>query len=90
MEMGDTDIVRFTVDGELRQFWISPKNLNLEEILRGSENAWYNEHKVYTHSIGYIVLDALSGKFENWEWMNNNIYFGEGWYRDFIYDFETH
>lgn len=90
MEMGDTDIVRFTVDGELRQFWISPKNLNLEEILRGSENAWYNEHKVYTHSIGYIVADARSGKFENWEWMNNNIYFGEGMYRDFIYDFKAH
>jgi uncharacterized membrane protein (UPF0182 family) len=89
MEMGDTDIVRFTVDGELRQFWISPKNLNLEEILRGSENAWYNEHKVYTHSIGYIVADALTGKFENTEWMNNNIYFGEGFYRDFIYDFRT-
>lgn len=90
MEMGDTDIVRFTVDGELRQFWISPKNLNLEEILRGSENAWYNEHKVYTHSIGYIVADALTGKFENWQWMNNNIYFGEGVYRDFIYDFQAH
>ena len=90
MEMGDTDIVRFTTNGELTQYWISPKNLNLEEILRGSENAWYNEHKVYTHSIGYIVADASTGKFENWEWMNNNIYFGEGSYRDFIYDFETH
>ena len=90
MEMGDTDIVRFTVDGELRQFWISPKNLNLEEILEGSENAWYNEHKVYTHSVGYIVADALTGKFENWEWTDKNIYFGEGRYRDFIYDFKTH
>ncbi len=90
MEMGDTDIVRFTVDGELRQFWISPKNLNLEEILEGSENAWYNEHKVYTHSVGYIMADALTGKFENRDWMNNNIYFGEGVYRDFIYDFRTH
>ncbi len=90
MEMGDTDIVRFTVDGELRQFWISPKNLNLEEILEGSENAWYNEHKVYTHSVGYIVADALTGKFENWEWTDRNIYFGEGRYRDFIYDFKTH
>ncbi|KYK34770.1 MAG: UPF0182 family protein [Theionarchaea archaeon] len=90
MEMGDTDIVRFTVDGELKQFWISPKNLYLEEILRGSENAWYNEHKVYTHSVGYIVADALTGKFENWEWTNNNIYFGEGMYRDFIYDFKPH
>ncbi len=89
MEMGDTDIVRFTVDGELRQFWISPKNLNLEEILEGSENAWYNEHKVYTHSVGYIVADALTGKFESRKWMNNNIYFGEGFYRDFIYDFRT-
>ncbi len=89
MEMGDTDIVRFTTNDELKQFWISPKNLNLEEILRGSENAWYNEHKVYTHSVGYIVADALTGKFENFDWMNNNIYFGEGWYRDFIYDFRT-
>ncbi|MBU7010624.1 MAG: UPF0182 family protein [Theionarchaea archaeon] len=90
MEMGDTDIVRFTVDGELHQFWISPKNLNLEEILEGSENAWYNERKVYTHSVGYIMADALTGKFENWPWTGNNIYFGEGVYRDFIYDFETH
>ncbi|MBU7031075.1 MAG: UPF0182 family protein, partial [Theionarchaea archaeon] len=89
MEMGDTDIVRFTENGELRQFWISPKNLNLDEILEGSENAWYNEHKVYTHSVGYIVADALTGKFETWDWTNNNIYFGEGRYRDFIYDFET-
>ena len=89
MQMGDTDIVRFTQDGELKQFWISPKNLNLEEILEGSENAWYNEHKVYTHSVGYIVVDALTGKFETWDWTNNNIYFGEGRYRDFIYDFEN-
>ncbi len=89
MEIGDTDIVRFTVDGELKQFWISPKNLNLEEIVEGSENAWYNEHKVYTHSVGYIIMDALTGKFENWEWTNKPIYFGEGWYRDFIYDFRT-
>ncbi|MBU7043429.1 MAG: UPF0182 family protein [Theionarchaea archaeon] len=89
MEMGDTDIVRFSQDGELRQFWISPKNLNLDEILQGSENAWYNEHKVYTHSIGYIMVDALTGKFETREWTNNNIYFGEGRYRDFIYDFEN-
>jgi hypothetical protein len=88
MEMGDTDIVRFSQDGELRQFWISPKNLNLEEILEGSENAWYNEHKVYTHSVGYIMVDALTGKFETREWTNNNIYFGEGKYRDFIYDFQ--
>jgi hypothetical protein len=90
MEMGDTDIVRFPIDGKLQQFWISPKNLNLEEILEGSENAWYNERKVYTHSVGYIVADALTGKFENWEWTDNNIYFGEGFYRDFIYDFSTH
>lgn len=90
MEMGDTDIVRFSIDGELRQFWISPKNLNLEEILEGSENAWYNEHKVYTHSVGYIVADAMTGKFENWDWTANSIYFGEGGYRNFIYDFRTH
>lgn len=88
MEMGDTDIVRLKKDGEIRQFWISPKNLNLEEILEGSENAWYNEHKVYTHSVGFIVADANTGKFETWDWTDNNIYFGEGEYRDFIYDYE--
>jgi hypothetical protein len=90
MEMGDTDIVRFTVDNSLRQFWVSPKNLNLEEIIEGSENAWYNQHKVYTHSVGYIVADAQTGKFETMPWTDKNIYFGEGVYRDFIYDFQGH
>ncbi|MBU6998626.1 MAG: UPF0182 family protein [Theionarchaea archaeon] len=90
MEMGDTDIVRFTVDNSLRQFWVSPKNLNLEEIIEGSENAWYNQHKVYTHSVGYIIADAHTGKFETMPWTDKNIYFGEGVYRDFIYDFQGH
>jgi len=88
LEMGDTDVIRLTEDGPLRQYWFTPKNLNLEEILVGSENAWYNEHKVYTNSIGYVGIEALTGSFVNWPWLNNNIYFGEGEYRGFIYDYE--
>lgn len=88
LQMGDTDIIRLTEEGPLKQYWFTPKNLNLEEILSGSENAWYNEHKVYTHSIGFVGIDALTGSFVNWPWLNNDIYFGEGPYRGFIYDYE--
>lgn len=89
LQMGDTDIVRFVgPDEKLHLYWISPRNLNLEEIIEGSKNAWFNEHKSYTHSTGYIIADAHTGEFVPFSWGNDPIYFGEGPYRNFVYDFE--
>ena len=53
----DTDVDRYTIDGQLRQVLLSPRELDLAQ-LGDARSRWTNPHLVYTHGYGLVLAEA--------------------------------
>lgn len=49
-----TDVDRYSIDGQMRQILISPRELDLTQI----SNGWINTHFIYTHGYGVVMAEA--------------------------------
>jgi uncharacterized membrane protein (UPF0182 family) len=45
---------RYTFDGDLRQVYISTREIEFNALPEGSQS-WVNEHLVYTHGMGFVM-----------------------------------
>ena len=50
----DTDVDRYTFQGEMRQVLISPRELDLTQL----GDRWINTHFIYTHGYGVVMAEA--------------------------------
>jgi len=50
----DTDVDRYTIDGQLRQVLLSPRELDIRQ-LPDARTRWINPHFVYTHGYGMVM-----------------------------------
>ncbi|HEY1950852.1 MAG TPA: UPF0182 family protein [Bryobacteraceae bacterium] len=53
----DTDVDRYTIDGELRQVLLAPRELDIRQ-LGDARNRWINPHLIYTHGYGVVMAEA--------------------------------
>ena len=53
----DTDVDRYTIDGQLRQVLLSPRELDIRQ-LPDARTRWINPHFVYTHGYGMVMAEA--------------------------------
>jgi hypothetical protein len=53
----DTDIDRYTIDGQLRQVLLAPRELDIRQ-LGDARNRWINPHLIYTHGYGVVMAEA--------------------------------
>lgn len=51
----DVDIDRYYIDGEYRQVFISPRELDLNRLSDDARSSWINRHLRYTHGNGVVV-----------------------------------
>lgn len=49
----DVDVDRYTIDGELRQVMVSPREIDITNL--GSADTWQNRRLFYTHGYGAVV-----------------------------------
>jgi uncharacterized membrane protein (UPF0182 family) len=54
----DTDIDRYTIDGQLRQVLVSPRELDIRELPEAARSSWPNRHFIYTHGYGMVLAEA--------------------------------
>jgi uncharacterized membrane protein (UPF0182 family) len=50
----DTDVDRYTIQNEMRQVLISPRELDLTQL----GDRWINTHFIYTHGYGVVMAEA--------------------------------
>ena len=53
----DTDVDRYTIDGQLRQVLLAPRELDVRQ-LAGAQTRWINSHLTYTHGYGLVLAEA--------------------------------
>ncbi len=53
----DTDVDRYTIDGEMRQVLVAPRELDIRQ-LGEARNRWINPHFIYTHGYGMVMAEA--------------------------------
>jgi uncharacterized protein len=53
----DSDVDRYTLNGELRQLLIAPREIDIRQ-LSGSGVGWINTQFFYTHGYGVVVAEA--------------------------------
>jgi uncharacterized membrane protein (UPF0182 family) len=53
----DTDVDRYTIDGQYRQIMLSPRELDITQ-LPGDQTSWINPHFVYTHGYGLVLAEV--------------------------------
>ena len=53
----DTDVDRYTIDGQYRQVLLSPRELDITQ-LSGSQQSWINPHFIYTHGYGLVLAEV--------------------------------
>jgi len=53
----DTDVDRYTIDGQYRQILLSPRELDITQ-LPGDQASWINPHFVYTHGYGLVLAEV--------------------------------
>ena len=53
----DTDVDRYTINNQLRQVMISPRELDLTQ-LGDARSTWINPHFIYTHGYGVVMAEA--------------------------------
>ena len=53
----DTDVDRYTIQGNLRQMMISPREIDLTQ-LGDARSTWINPHFIYTHGYGVVMAEA--------------------------------
>jgi uncharacterized membrane protein (UPF0182 family) len=53
----DTDVDRYTIDGQLRQVLLTPRELDIR-LLPDARTRWINPHFIYTHGYGMVMAEA--------------------------------
>lgn len=53
----DTDVDRYTIDGQLRQILVAPRELDIRQ-LGAAAGRWINTHLMYTHGYGIVMAEA--------------------------------
>jgi uncharacterized membrane protein (UPF0182 family) len=53
----DTDVDRYTIDGNLRQVMVTPRELDIRQLPDARAN-WINGHFIYTHGYGLVMAEA--------------------------------
>jgi len=53
----DTDVERYTINGQLRQVMLSPREIDLSQ-LGDARSRWINPHFIYTHGYGVVMAEA--------------------------------
>ena len=53
----DTDVDRYTIENELRQVLVSPRELELNTLGEAGQN-WINSHFIYTHGYGIVMAES--------------------------------
>lgn len=53
----DTDVDRYTIDGNLRLTLLAPRELDLAQ-LGDAQNSWINTNVTYTHGYGLVLAEA--------------------------------
>jgi hypothetical protein len=53
----DTDVDRYTIDGQTRQVMISPRELDTRQLGEAG-GRWINPHLIYTHGYGVVMAEA--------------------------------
>ncbi len=54
----DTDVDRYTIDGQLRQILITPREIDVAQLPADARARWINPHFVYTHGYGMVAAEA--------------------------------
>jgi uncharacterized protein len=52
----DSDVDRYTIDGQLRQVLLTPRELDIRQV--GAQAGWVNSKFVYTHGYGAVMAEA--------------------------------
>ena len=53
----DTDVDRYTIDGNLRQVLLTPRELDIRQ-LPDARTRWINPHFIYTHGYGIVMAET--------------------------------
>ncbi|MBK9171280.1 MAG: UPF0182 family protein [Bryobacterales bacterium] len=53
----DSDVDRYRIDGQLRQFLLSPRELDIRQ-LPDAYSRWINPHFIYTHGYGMVLAEV--------------------------------
>jgi uncharacterized protein len=53
----DTDVDRYTIDGQLRQVLLTPRELDINQ-LPDARTRWINPHFIYTHGYGMVMAES--------------------------------
>ncbi len=53
----DTDVDRYTLDGQLRQVMLTPRELDIRQ-LPDARASWINPHFIYTHGYGLALAEV--------------------------------
>jgi uncharacterized membrane protein (UPF0182 family) len=53
----DTDVDRYTIDGNMRQVLLTPRELDVRQLPAG-QTGWINPRFVYTHGFGLVMAEA--------------------------------
>jgi uncharacterized membrane protein (UPF0182 family) len=53
----DSDIDRYTIDGQLRQVLLAPRELDIRQ-LPDARTRWINPHFIYTHGYGVVLAEV--------------------------------
>src|SRR5277367_6633570 len=53
----DSDIDRYTINGQLRQVLLSPRELDIRQ-LPDARTRWINPHFIYTHGYGLVLAEV--------------------------------
>src|SRR5437773_4888805 len=53
----DTDVDRYTIDGQYRQVLLSPRELDIRQVA-GAQAGWINSHFIYTHGYGVVLAEV--------------------------------
>ncbi len=53
----DTDVDRYTIDGQYRQVLLSPRELDIRQLAE-ARTRWINPHFIYTHGYGMVLAEV--------------------------------
>lgn len=51
----DTDVDRYTIDGQMRQVMLTPRELDVRQL---GDTRWINSRFIYTHGYGLVMAEA--------------------------------
>ncbi len=66
------NVGRYTVVGNYQQVFLSPREINYDNLLPGAKN-WINTHLTYTHGFGVVMTPASQASGDTMTWFLNNI-----------------